>query len=231
MKGFLIIVLLILSLIVFFYSNKEGFTPGDSMSTGSQQSASTKGNENGNSTLDKFTNALITAFSPPPTEPKKPVGKPAWTNVKQLNDQTSALTKTPASCKSVIQEAVNPLPIDDQAKTTIADHSKTIISALDAYELQLKKIENILNKSNLILALNKNVDSVVNLGIPSISNSYDEQSNTLINISVVKGISGDKGDKPDRISGIGVDGDIGAAGVDGINPIGNTIDELPYWGK
>lgn len=227
----IIIVLLFFSLIVLFYSNKEGYAPGESKTPAPMSTGSSQGNTNNNSALEKFANALVTAFSPPTPEPKTKVGKPAWTNVKELNDPTTVMDKTPAICKSEIQEAVNPLPIDDQAKTTIADHSKTIISALDTYELQIKKIENMLNKPNNILALNKNVDSVVNLGVPSVSTVYDEQSNTLITLSVVKGIDGDPGDKPDPISGIGIEGDIGSAGVDGTNPIGNTIDTIPYWAK
>jgi len=227
----IIIILLFLSLIVFFNSNKEGFTPGESKITAPSPSSSSQGNTNTNSALEKFANALVTAFSPPPPETKKPLGKLAWTNDKRLNDPTTVMDKSPSSCKAKIQEAVTPLPIDDQAKTTIAEHSKTVISALDAYELQLTKIESILNKPDKIIALNKNVDSVVNLGVPSMSVVYDEQSNTLLNLSVVKGIAGDKGDKPEPISGIGIEGDIGKAGVDGTNPIGNTFDSLPYWAK
>jgi cytoskeletal protein RodZ len=246
MKHFVIIIFLfILSLIVFFYSIKEGYAPGESTSPGSSSTSSgssstspgssstgsNKVNTSQNSALEKFANALVTAFSPPPAETKKPLGKPAWTNVKELNDPTTLMARSPAGCKAEVQEAVTPLPIDDQAKTTISEHAKTVNSILDGYDLQLKKIEAILNKPTKIVALNKNVDSVVNLGVPSISVVYDEQSNTLLNLSVVKGIAGDKGDKPEPISGIGIEGDIGKAGVDGTNPIGNTFDSLPYWAK
>jgi hypothetical protein len=151
--------------------------------------------------------------------------------VKELADPVTVIINSPAGCKSKTQDAVEPLPVDVQTQSTIINHSKTIISTLDAYEVQLKKLEEIINKPKNILALNKNVESVVNLGVPSISVVYDEQSNGLINLSVVKGISGEKGDQPDPISGIPVRGDIGDAGVAGINPIEKSIDKIPYWAK
>jgi hypothetical protein len=182
--------------------------------------------------LDKFTSALVSAFSPPEaTSSSKSIAKPAWTNVKQIADPVTLTKNSADGCKNTNQVAVDPLPVDVQAQDTVSTHSTTMNSILDKYELQLSKFEDILNKPKIILALNKNVDSVVNLGVPSVSVVYDETSNSLINLSVVKGIPGDKGGQPDPIAGIPVRGDIGAAGVAGINPIGNSIDELPYWAK
>jgi hypothetical protein len=233
MNKYIIIVLIIVSMFIFCFSNiiVEGLTPGSTLSPSTSQ-----GNSNNplstTSALDRFASALVSAFSPPSTTSSQPtIAKPAWMNVKELADPATVISNSPAGCKSKIQVAVDPLPVDVQAQSTIVSHSETIIRTLDAYELQLKKLEDILNKPKNILALNKNVESVPNLGVPSVSVVYDENSNSLINISVVKGIAGDKGDKPNPISGIPVRGDIGDAGVDGINPIGKSMETLPYWAK
>lgn len=233
MNKYIIIALVIVSIFIFCFSNKiiEGLTPGSTLSpAGPQVNPNTPLSTS--SALDKFASALASAFSPPAaTSSRATIAKPAWTNIKELADPATVTNNSPAGCKSKIQVAVEPLPVDVQAQSTITNHSKTIISTLDAYELQLTKLEDILNKPKNILALNKNVESVVNLGIPSVSVVYDENSNSLISLSVVKGISGDKGIQPDPISGIPVRGDIGVAGVDGINPIGKSIETLPYWAK
>lgn len=227
MNKFVIIVLFgILLIILFCYSNRymEGQTPLSNSSPSPDQTKNI-------SALDKFTAALVTAFSPPAVKSPPPSAKPAWENVKVIADPVVGTINSPSSCGSSIQFAVDPLPVDVQAQTTITNHSTTIISALDAYELQLSKIENIINKPERILSLNKNIESVVNLGVPLISVVYDDKSNTMINLSVVKGVSGDKGSQPDQIPGIGVDGEIGSVGVDGINPINSSYDKLPYWAK
>lgn len=250
MNKFVIIALVIFSVVIFCFSNKilEGLAPNSSpnsnVPSGSDTSSSSNSNvpsgSKGNpqstlstsSALDKFTSALVSAFSPPDTaSSSKSIAKPAWTNVKQIADPVTLTKDSSAGCKNTNQVAVDPLPVDVQAQGTVSTHSTAINSILDKYELQLSKFEAILNKPKIILALNKNVDSVVNLGVPSVSVVYDETSNSLINLSVVKGIPGDKGSQPDPIAGIPVRGDIGSAGVAGINPIGNSIDELPYWAK
>jgi len=233
MNKYIIITLIIVSILIFCFSNKiiEGLAPGSTLSPAGPQNNSNN-NLSASSALDKFASALASAFSPPSsTTSTRSIAKPAWTNIKELADPATVINNSPAGCKSKTQVAVEPLPVDVQAQSTITNHSKTIISTLDTYELQLKKLEDILNKPKNILALNKNIESVVNLGVPSVSVVYDENSNSLINLSVVKGISGDKGIQPDPISGIPVRGDIGVAGVDGINPIGKSIETLPYWAK
>jgi hypothetical protein len=233
MNKYIIIALVIVSIFIFCFSNKiiEGLAPGSILSPATSQ-VNPNNPLSTTSALDKFASALASAFSPPAaTSSRVNIAKPAWTNIKELADPATVTNNSTAGCKSKIQVAVEPLPVDVQAQSTITNHSKTIISTLDEYELQLTKLEDILNKPKTILALNKNVESVVNLGIPSVSVVYDENSNSLINLSVVKGISGDKGIQPDPISGIPVRGDIGVAGLDGINPIGKSIETLPYWAK
>lgn len=228
MNKIVITFLLIVSVFIFYFSNKivEGLdAPGSILSPAPLQT-DINPKTSTNTALEKFASALVSAFSPPSTVSSNTIAKPAWVNDGEIAHTVTTIINSPGVCKSGGQTAVDPLPVDVQAQSTINNHSKNIISALDAYELQLKKIEDILIKPNNIISLNKNVDWVVNLGVPSVSVEYDEKLNSIINLSVVKGISGDKGIQPDSISGIPAKGDIGTAGVDGTNPIGKTIE---YW--
>jgi hypothetical protein len=233
MNKIVITFLLIVSVFILYFSNKivEGLDAPSSILSPAPLQTDIKTKASTDTALERFTSALVSAFSPPSTVSSNSIAKHAWTNDKAIANTVTPIIDSPAGCKSKTQVAVEPLPVDVQAQSTIANHAKNIISTLDEYELQLKKIEDILTKPKTILALNKNVESVVNLGIPSVSVVYDENSNSLINLSVVKGISGDKGIQPDPISGIPKKGDIGVAGVDGINPIGKSIETLPYWAK
>jgi hypothetical protein len=229
MKTILIVTIILFIFIIIFYSLKttEGLaTPGNLKSPGVKTD-----NITNSSALDKFANALSTAFSSDKSsENKSPFTPPAWST--QLSAATSNVAvQSIENCNIAVQSAVDPLPIDKQAQTTINDHSNTINSILDEYDAKLKKIETLLVNPESILGLNSDIGIVVNLGIPISSVTYDADSNSIINLSVVKGTYGVKGDQPEPISGIGIIGDVGDSGNDGINPINVPEKNLPYWAK
>lgn len=230
-KLFLIIGLFIslfvcISIIVLTLNkNIEGNTPSDSTSPSASTSSSNLLPVT-TSPLEKFANALAIAFQPPtsaaPSAEIK-VADPEWTNMKFKN-------KPVDNCKNTVQQtAVETLPIDKQSNTTISNHSVTVNSLLDKYEERLTKLEKILNNPKQILSLNNNPDFVVNLGVPTATVVYDNDLNSLINLSVVKGETGDPGLNGDQISGTSKIGEVGKPGLEGTNPLNLPIKNLPYW--
>jgi len=230
-KLFLIIGLFIglfvcISIIVLTLNkNIEGNTPSDPISPSPSNSLSST-TSSSMSPLEKFANALAIAFQPPkPVAPSAEIkiAEPEWTNIKFKN-------KTVDNCKNTIQQtAVETLPIDKQSNTTISNHSVTVNSILDKYEEKLTKLEKILNNPKKILSLNNNTDYVVNLGIPTATVVYDNDLNSLITLSVVKGEPGDPGSQGDQISGTSEIGEVGKPGLEGTNPLNLPSKDLPYW--
>jgi preprotein translocase subunit SecG len=228
----LFIGLFICLLIVVLILNKniEGlspaYAPGDSSPSSGSDSPPISTTNVSSSPLERFTNALAIAFQPtsaPAPSAELKIATPEWTNVKLKN-------KTVDNCKNTIQQtAVETLPIDKQSNTTVSNHSVTVNSILDKYEERLTKLEKILNNPKQILSLNSKTDFVVNLGIPTATVVYDKDSNSLINLSVVKGETGDPGVKGDQITGTSVIGDIGKPGLEGTNPLNLPRKDLPYW--
>jgi hypothetical protein len=220
----LIIIVAVISIAIFIHSvsNKEGLNGPGSSSPGTASTNPTM------SSLDKFANALTTAFSPPAAPTINENALADWVNFKApLSPGSSNINQ----CSYPIQKAVETLPIDQQSKEIIDKHAVNITSILDIYDAKLKVYEDLLNSSDKILGLNKNIDSVSNLGIPIATVIYDKDSNSLINLSVVKGVDGNRGDQMDKIDGLPVIGSRGSVGVTGENSLGDNIEELPYWSK
>lgn len=230
MKTLIIVTIFIFILVMLFFSVKtiEGLeSPGGSESS-SPAPIAVKDTSN-ISALEKFANALSSAFSPlPAPSASATIAKPAWSN-SISTAKTNVAVESAKNCAIAVQTAVDPLPIDQQAQTTINKHSSTINNFLDEYDSRLKKIETLLLNPDSILTLNTNIGNVVNLGIPTVTVNYDENSNSVINLSVVKGAYGPKGNQPDSIDGTSVIGDIGSAGVMGINPTNVSEKNLPFW--
>jgi hypothetical protein len=231
MKKNIVIILLVIIFIIFLFvvfnhsfSNKEGID-SPSVSSPSSTSNSSKGTM---SSLDKFANALTMAFSPTPAPSSNNNAIANWVD---FNAPLSPGSTDINKCSYPIQQAIDTLPIDQQSKDIVDKHTANITSILDVYDAKLKKYENLLNESGKILSLNPTVGSVSNLGIPTCTVVYDKDSNTLINLSVVKGELGTGGDKGDKIDGIPVVGGRGSVGMEGTNPLNNNYSQLPYWSR
>jgi hypothetical protein len=246
---YLLSVILIISLCAVFiplFSNREGADgPGASITsvapsgstsykypsaTGTSPSGEAIGTTSGGtmSSLDKFVNALTSAFSPPAAPPAKKIAVPEWTTYKApLSPGESNVNQ----CSFPIQHAVETLPIDQQSKDIVDKHTANINSILDVYDNKLKAYEEMLNASEKILTLNKKIDVVSNLGIPTATVVYDNNANTVISLSVVKGSVGLIGGKGNKIDGQGALGQRGSVGVEGENPLPSKYEELPFWSK
>lgn len=229
-KIFIIGLLLLIILIIFYSSVNEGFTPGESNNPGESKTP-TKVSLSTADSLTKFMDALSSAFSPPAAPPSVITADPSW---KKANENTKMKkNKETTSCVNSVQVALNPLPIDQQTTDLINKHSLNVKNMLDTYDKKLAIIETILANNKKILALNKNIDAVSNLALPTATINYDENMNSLLNLSVVTGEQGPIGTQGISQQGRGITGKRGSIGIDGTNPsiLSGPVTELPYWSK
>jgi hypothetical protein len=206
-------------------TTKEGLSPS-SNATDSSNKTDTQSSITNSSALDKFSKALEVAFSPP-AAPAPIVVEQNWVGYNKANPKI----RSSDSCSQPPQTALEILPIDKQSKDVIEKHSQTVKNILDQYDAKLTAIENILNSSDKILALNKKIGHVVNLGIPTAPVVYDSNSNSVINLSVVEGVKGDPGNKGDTLVGKQITGKRGGIGKPGIDPLPSNPEQLPYWSR
>jgi hypothetical protein len=236
---YLFATVLILFIYYYFFNNKEGLEEEDSDGTtadgttadGTTADGTTSGGTTAGGTtssnLNKIVDAITAAFtaSPPAANDQ---ARPSYKIYASDPSQKNIFSQDKCEPK---QSDVTELPVDKQVKQLTEAHITTSNSQLDAYEKKLDAILEKLAHPEKILMLNPNISTISQYGAPIATITYDAELNSLLNITVPKGVNG-------QVGGTGIVGLIGNQlignngdqGNEGTNPFSNnTTSTMPFW--
>jgi len=179
------------------------------------------------SNLNKIVDAITAAFtkSPPVANDQ---ARPSYKIYASDPSKKTVFSQDKCAPK---QAAVTELPVDAQVKQLTEKHITTSNSQLDAYEKKLDAILEKLAHPEKLLMLNPNISTISQYGAPIATITYDAELNSLLNITVPKGVNG-------QVGGTGIVGLIGnqlignngGQGNKGTNPFSNnTTSTMPFW--
>jgi hypothetical protein len=179
------------------------------------------------SNLNKIVDAITAAFtkSPPVANDQ---ARPSYKIYSSDPSKKTVFSQDKCAPK---QAAVTELPVDAQVKQLTEKHITTSNSQLDAYEKKLDAILEKLAHPEKLLMLNPNISTISQYGAPIATITYDAELNSLLNITVPKGVNG-------QVGGTGIIGLIGnqlignngGQGNEGTNPFSNnTTSTMPFW--